>query len=63
MQSNTCCKLVVEEGGQLAGEIEAGFNSGLLPGLSAVLLAAPVRSALPSPPLLQRQARKLVTLG
>ena len=43
--------------------LSTGAAGGLLPGLSAVLLAAPVRSALPSAPLPQRQARKLVTLG
>ena len=43
--------------------LSTGAAGGLLPGLSAVLLAAPVRSALPSAPLPQRQARKFVTLG
>ncbi len=43
--------------------LSTGAAGGLLPGLSAVLLAAPVRSALPSAHLLQRQVRKLVTLG
>ena len=37
-------KLVVEEGGQLAGEIEAGFSPSSSPGSSAQRAAAPLRA-------------------